>query len=117
MTASGVSSIIKSTPVNVSKVLMFLPSLPIILPFISSFGRATTCTVVSDTWSAAHLWMAVVIISLDFLSASSFALLSMSLIINAASCVISFLISSKRISRASSPERAATLSSSALLSL
>ena len=42
ITASGVSSIIKSTPVNVSSVLMFLPSLPIILPFISSFGNATT---------------------------------------------------------------------------
>ena len=47
-TASGVSSIIKSIPVNVSNVLIFLPSLPIILPFISSFGRLTIDTVVSE---------------------------------------------------------------------
>ena len=46
-TASGVSSIIRSTPVNVSKAFMFLPSLPIILPFISSLGSATIDTVVS----------------------------------------------------------------------
>jgi ribonuclease Y len=54
ITASGVSSIIKSTPVMVSKVLIFLPSRPIILPFISSLGSATTDTVVSETTSAAH---------------------------------------------------------------
>ena len=47
--ASGVSSIIRSTPVSVSIVRMFLPSLPIIRPFISSFGRDTTETVASDT--------------------------------------------------------------------
>ena len=35
-------------PVSVSKAFMFLPSLPIILPFISSFGSETTDTVVSD---------------------------------------------------------------------
>ena len=53
-TASGVSSIIKSTPVKVSNVRIFLPSLPIILPFISSFGSGTIDTVVSAVWSAAH---------------------------------------------------------------
>ena len=53
-TASGVSSIIKSIPVKVSNALIFLPSLPIILPFISSFGSETIDTVVSDVWSAAH---------------------------------------------------------------
>ena len=41
-TASGVSSITRSTPVNVSIVRIFLPSRPIILPFISSFGNCTT---------------------------------------------------------------------------
>ena len=56
-TASGVSSIIKSTPVNVSSALIFLPSLPIILPFISSLGSATIDTVVSWEWSAAHFWI------------------------------------------------------------
>ena len=53
ITASGVSSIIKSTPVNVSKVRIFLPSRPIIRPFISSLGRSTTDTVVSLTTSVA----------------------------------------------------------------
>ncbi len=45
---------IKSTPVRVSKVRILRPSLPIILPFISSFGSTTTETVVSETTSAAH---------------------------------------------------------------
>ena len=54
ITASGVSSIIKSIPVNVSSVRIFRPSRPIILPFMSSLGSATTDTVVSATWSAAH---------------------------------------------------------------
>lgn len=45
--ASGVSSIIRSTPVIVSSVRMFLPSRPIIRPFISSLGRVTTETVAS----------------------------------------------------------------------
>ena len=58
ITASGVSSIIKSIPVKVSRVLIFLPSLPIILPFISSLGNETTDTVVSEVWSAAHFWIA-----------------------------------------------------------
>ena len=49
ITASGVSSIIRSIPVKVSSVLIFLPSLPIILPFISSLGKLTTVTVVSAT--------------------------------------------------------------------
>ena len=55
ITASGVSSIIKSIPVIVSKARIFLPSRPMMRPFISSFGNATTETVVSATWSAAHL--------------------------------------------------------------
>ena len=58
-TASGVSSIIRFTPVRVSIVRIFLPSLPIIQPFISSLGSCTTDIVVSATWSAAHLCIAV----------------------------------------------------------
>ena len=54
ITASGVSSIIRSTPVIVSRVRILRPSLPMIRPFISSFGSDTTEIVVSDTWSAAH---------------------------------------------------------------
>ena len=38
----------ESIPVKVSNALIFLPSLPIILPFMSSFGRFTIETVVSD---------------------------------------------------------------------
>ena len=45
---------IKSTPVSASNCLIFLPSRPIILPFISSLGNATTETVVSAEWSAAQ---------------------------------------------------------------
>ena len=48
-TASGVSSIIRSTPVSDSRVLILRPSLPIILPFISSLGSETTEIVVSET--------------------------------------------------------------------
>jgi len=95
-TASGVSSIISSTPVKVSRVLMFLPSRPMILPFISSLGSCTTDTVVSATWSAAQRWMAVTTRFLAFLSASSFALFSSSLISLAVSCFTSSSTDFKR---------------------
>ena len=49
ITASGVSSMMRSTPVMVSRVRIFLPSRPMILPFISSLGSCTTEIVVSDT--------------------------------------------------------------------
>ena len=62
--ASGVSSMMSSTPVICSMERMFLPSLPMILPFISSLGSATTDTVVSAVWSAAQRWIAVPMISL-----------------------------------------------------
>ena len=54
MTASGVSSMMRSTPVAVSRVRMLRPSRPMMRPFMSSLGSATTDTVVSATWSAAH---------------------------------------------------------------
>ena len=88
-TASGVSSMISSTPVIVSRVRILRPSLPMIRPFISSFGSCTTDTVVSATWSAAHLWIAVTTYSFAFLSASSLALVSISLTIFAVSCLTS----------------------------
>ena len=77
-------------PVSVSNARIFLPSRPIILPFISSLGSCTTDTVVSATWSTAHFCIAFATISLERLSASSFALLSISLIITVASCLTSF---------------------------
>ena len=85
ITASGVSSIIKSIPVNVSSARMLRPSRPIMRPFISSLGNATTDTVVSATWSAAQRWIAEEIISFAFFSASSLACCSISLTIIAVS--------------------------------
>ena len=112
ITASGVSSIIKSIPVRVSNAFIFLPSLPIILPFISSLGRFTIETVVSEVWSAAHFCTAYVIISLAFFRASSFALWFKSLIIFAFSVVISLSISANKYCLASSLLKLAILWSS-----
>jgi hypothetical protein len=42
----GVSSTMTSTPVTLSKALIFLPSLPIILPLISSEGRERVVVVI-----------------------------------------------------------------------
>ena len=60
-----------STPVNCSMVLIFLPSRPIIRPFISSLGRSTIDEVLSWAWEEAHLSITVERICLDFLSNSS----------------------------------------------
>ncbi len=49
MTASGVSSTIRSTPVAASRARMLRPSRPMMRPFISSLGSITTDTVVSET--------------------------------------------------------------------
>ncbi len=46
-TVSGVSSMIRSTPVACSRARMLRPSRPMIRPFISSDGRWTTLTVCS----------------------------------------------------------------------
>ena len=105
ITASGVSSMIKSTPVRVSMVLMFRPSRPIIRPFISSLGRLTTETVVSATWSAATFWIAKETMFFAFFSAFSFASCSISLTIMAASCFVWFSTSFNKIVLASSAVR------------
>ena len=57
-TASGVSSMMTSTPVRVSKARMLRPSRPMMRPLTSSEGRATTETVLSLTWSVAMRWKA-----------------------------------------------------------
>ena len=103
---------ISSTPVKVSRVLILRPSRPMMRPFISSFGSCTTDTVVSATWSAAHRWMAVTTKSLAFLSASSFALFSSSLISFAVSCFTSSSTDFKRYSFACSEVRPEIRSSS-----
>jgi hypothetical protein len=53
MTASGVSSMMTSTPVMVSNERMLRPSRPMMRPFMSSLGRWTTDTEDSETWSPA----------------------------------------------------------------
>ena len=68
---------------------MLRPSRPIILPFMSSFGSWTTEIVASDTWSVAHFWIALTIMSRAFLSDSSLTLASPSFIILAVSILIS----------------------------
>ena len=68
ITAPGVSSIIRSTPVACSRARIFLPSRPIMRPLIESSERATTEIVLSATLSDANLCTAMVII---FLASSS----------------------------------------------
>ena len=58
-TVSGVSSMIRSTPVACSSARMLRPSRPMMRPFISSDGRWTTLTVCSAVWSAATRCIAV----------------------------------------------------------
>ena len=70
---SGVSSIMISTPNRDSRDLIFLPSRPMILPFISSDGKETIETVLSFVTSWAYLDIARDIISLAFPSACSSA--------------------------------------------
>ena len=59
---------------------MFLPSRPIILPFLSSLGREITETVFSATCSAAYLWIVVARISVAIFLLSAFTLSSASLL-------------------------------------
>ncbi len=77
-TASGVSSTMRLTPVVASKARMLRPSRPMILPFISSEGSATTDTVDSVTTSEARRCTAVARMRRARRSASSRALISMS---------------------------------------
>src|SRR3989344_1448324 len=70
-TVSGDSSTITSTPSACSKALIFLPSLPIMRPFISSLGIVTVVVVVSLETSALTRSMACDTMSRAFFSASS----------------------------------------------
>ena len=54
MTAFGVSSMMKSTPVRCSSARMLRPSRPMMRPFMSSAESCTTDTVVSAAWPAAR---------------------------------------------------------------
>src|SRR3990170_983144 len=66
----GVSSTIISTPVRRSSARILRPSLPIILPFISSEGILTVVVVTSDTAEEAHLCITVAKSALALLSNS-----------------------------------------------
>ena len=55
VTASGVSSMMRSTPVAFSIARILRPSRPIRRPFMSSLGSCTVVTVASETTSAANL--------------------------------------------------------------
>ena len=66
---SGVSSMMTSTPVAVSKARMFRPSRPMMRPFISSLGSATAATVVSAECSAPSRWVAIAMMRLASRSA------------------------------------------------
>ena len=93
---SGVSSMMRSQPVSVSMLRMLRPSRPMMRPFISSLGRATTETVISLAWSAAQRWMAVAMMSRARSSASSLYCASISLTFSAISWVTSSLTFSMR---------------------
>ena len=84
-TASGVLSMMMSTPVRVSRVRILRPSRPMIRPFISSFGRLTVVTVTSEATSVASRWIVVMRMSRALRSALSFASCSMTLIVTWAS--------------------------------
>ena len=70
---SGVSSMMTSTPVAVSKARMFRPSRPMMRPFISSLGSGTAATVLSAVCSAASRWIAIAMIRRASRSALFFA--------------------------------------------
>ena len=111
MIVKGVSSIITSTPVARSRVLIFLPSLPITLPFISSLGRLTVEVVVSAVWAPEYFCIDWTIISLARFFSSSIPSCSISLIFFITSSSLSFSTLSRIISIAFSLLRSAIFSS------
>ena len=100
-TASGVSSMMTSTPVACSNERMLRPSRPMMRPFISSEGSCTTDTVVSAVWSAAIRWMARAMIFFASRSPSRWACSLISRRLLAASARASFSRSSMSCLRAS----------------
>ena len=112
-TVSGVSSMIRSTPVACSSARMLRPSRPMIRPFISSLGRWTTVTVCSAVWSAATRCIAVTMISRAFSWASSRARRSIDRASFTASCSASSRIASRSTPLASSADIPETCSRAA----
>ena len=110
--APGVSSMINSTPDSFSNARMFLPSLPIILPLISSFGIFTEVVSISLAVDDAKRLMLEAMIS--FARRSNFSAFNVSIfcIRTIKSSSYLFSTSSNKTSRASSLERRAIFSSS-----
>ena len=90
--ASGVSSMIRSTPVAASSARMLRPSRPMMRPFRSSEGSSTTDTVASTTVSEASRWIAMPMMRRAFWVACSMASSSIRRISPAASTRASFSI-------------------------
>ncbi len=111
-TASGVSSMIRLTPVTDSKALMLRPSRPMIRPFISSPGRCSTETTDSLVCSVATRWMASVTILRARWSPSDLASFSISLTMRTASRLAWFSMTPTSSDLAASAVRPATRSSS-----
>ncbi len=109
-TASGVSSMIRLTPVVDSNARMLRPSRPMIRPFISSPGRCSTLTTDSAVCSAASRCTASVTIFVARFSPSLRAAPSISLMISAASRLAWFSISLTSSFLACSPVSPATRS-------
>ena len=103
--ASGLSSMMISTPVRDSRARMFLPSRPMIRPLISSFSILNTDTVFSMACSAAVRCMVSRIIFLASWFADILASSTMSREMIMASAVASSFIISLSCSLASNAER------------
>ena len=106
-TASGVSSMIRFTPVVASNARMLRPSRPMMRPFMSSLGSGNTETVDSLVCSEATRWIAIVTILRARSSPSSRARCSISRTVAIASrlassttCVRSASLASDAVSRA-----------------
>ena len=114
VTASGVSSMMTSTPVASSRARMLRPSRPMIRPFMSSEGRGTTEVVVCETTSPVSRCMATAMILRPRSSASSFISCSISRRRRLASSRISRSTWARSISLASPAVRLETRSNSCL---
>ena len=110
-TASGVSSMIRLTPVVASKARMLRPSRPMIRPFISSLGSVNTLTVDSAVCSDATRWIAIVTIFRARSSPSSRACCSISRTCAMAARFASSTVAATSSSRASDEVMPATRSS------
>ena len=114
VTASGVSSMMTSTPVACSRERMLRPSRPMMRPFMSSEGRGTTEVVVSETTSLVSRCMVVAMILRARWSASSLTSFSISRRRRLDSSRISRSTWARRISLASPAVRLEMRSSSCL---